>query len=99
MVETPAPTEADLADGGVLLKVLCMSADPYLRGGLKEGTVPRPMAGFVSGRVVASKRVGWEAWVAWARVLAQRGAARQAWPDRAWDVINLGLVRQPPPGK
>lgn len=39
------------------------------------------------------KRVGWEAWVAWTRVLAQRAAQREPWPKEAWAVINLGLVR------
>ena len=42
------------------------------------------------------KRVGWGAWVAWARVLAQRAAVDQPWPASAWDVVNLGLVKQPP---
>ena len=44
---------------------MCMSADPYLRSGCKSeekgGAIPRPMAGFVSGKIVASKREGWAA--------------------------------------
>jgi NADPH:quinone reductase len=36
-----------------------MYIDPYLRGGLKVGEVPRPMSGFVSGIVVASKNPNW----------------------------------------
>ena len=48
-----------------LHKGMCMSADPYLRSGCKSeekgGAIPRPMAGFVSGKIVASKREGWAA--------------------------------------
>ena len=58
---------AALADGGILLRSLVMSVDPYLRGGLKNregllgtgavkgGTGERVMSGFVAGRVEASK--------------------------------------------
>lgn len=65
IVDTPAPTEDALSEGGLLLQVMCMSADPYLRGGLKGetpgglsagGPVPRPMAGFVAGKVLASQK-------------------------------------------
>lgn len=41
-----------------------MSADPYLRSGCKSeekgGAVPRPMAGFVVGSIVASKSPNWK---------------------------------------
>ena len=58
-VESTAPTADDLEEGGFLLKVFAMSADPYLRGGCKTGEVPRPMAGFVAGKVMASKSDKW----------------------------------------
>lgn len=59
-MDSPLPTAADLKEGGILLQILAMSADPYLRSGCKSeangGAVPRPMTGFVSGKVLASKR-------------------------------------------
>lgn len=60
IVETPAPTEDSLVEGDLLLQVMVMSADPYLRPGIKSGEVPRPMSGFVAGRVVTSRKQGWE---------------------------------------
>ena len=61
--ESTMPTPEEVEEGGVLIKVLVMSADPYLRPACKSeakgGPVPRPMAGFVTGRVLSSKRDGW----------------------------------------
>jgi len=56
-------SEVDLGSleaGGIVLRSLVMSVDPYLRGGLKNrnksaGTGERVMSGFVAGRVEASK--------------------------------------------
>jgi len=38
------------------------------------------------------KRLSWEAWVAWARVLA-KGAREESWPDSAIGIVSLGEVR------
>jgi len=38
------------------------------------------------------KRLSWEAWVAWTRVLA-KAARERTWPDTAFGVISLGEVR------
>jgi hypothetical protein len=38
------------------------------------------------------KRLAWEAWVAWARVL-RKGALERAWPDDPFGIISLGEVR------
>lgn len=38
------------------------------------------------------KRMSWEGWVAWARVLVMK-AQERSWPDNAWGILNLGLVR------
>uniref|UniRef100_A0A7N0T3W7 DUF6817 domain-containing protein n=1 Tax=Kalanchoe fedtschenkoi TaxID=63787 RepID=A0A7N0T3W7_KALFE len=38
------------------------------------------------------KRMSWEGWVAWARVLVMK-AREKTWPDHAWGILNLGLVR------
>ncbi|CAH9147167.1 unnamed protein product [Cuscuta epithymum] len=38
------------------------------------------------------KRMSWEGWVSWARVLVMR-ARERSWPENAWGVLNLGLVR------
>ena len=65
IVESTLPTEADLVEGGVLLQVLVMSADPYLRSGCKDeakgGPLPKTMIGFVAGKVLASKRTDFAA--------------------------------------
>jgi hypothetical protein len=38
------------------------------------------------------KRVGWDAWVAWSRVLL-KAARERDWPDTALGIISLGEVR------
>ncbi|KAI3719731.1 hypothetical protein L6452_20635 [Arctium lappa] len=38
------------------------------------------------------KRVSWEGWVAWARVLLIK-AKERSWPNTSWGVISLGLIR------
>eukprot|EP00814_Leptocylindrus_danicus_P010528 CAMPEP_0116049600 /NCGR_PEP_ID=MMETSP0321-20121206/30254_1 /TAXON_ID=163516 /ORGANISM="Leptocylindrus danicus var. danicus, Strain B650" /LENGTH=416 /DNA_ID=CAMNT_0003532043 /DNA_START=45 /DNA_END=1295 /DNA_ORIENTATION=+ len=39
------------------------------------------------------KRLGFEAWVAWTRVLHQRAEEKLPWPKSSWEVINFGLVK------
>ena len=46
-------------DEDLLLSVICMSADPYLRSGCKTGEIPRPMSGFVVGKIIESKNKAW----------------------------------------
>eukprot|EP00035_Acanthoeca_spectabilis_P023443 m.449387 g.449387 ORF g.449387 m.449387 type:complete len:352 (-) comp19811_c0_seq1:71-1126(-) len=64
IVEAPSPTPDTLEEGEVLAAIHVMSADPYLRSGCKSeekgGAVPRPMAGFVVGSIVASKSSNWK---------------------------------------
>lgn len=38
------------------------------------------------------KKMTWEGWIAWARVLLQN-AKEQQWPSHSWGMINLGLVK------
>ncbi|XP_020112821.1 uncharacterized protein LOC109727222 [Ananas comosus] len=38
------------------------------------------------------KRMSWEGWVSWGRVMLMK-AKERSWPDTAWGIINLGLVR------
>lgn len=38
------------------------------------------------------KRMSWEGWVAWARVLVMK-AKEKSWPQTAWGILNLGLVK------
>eukprot|EP00620_Florenciella_sp_RCC1587_P000693 CAMPEP_0182592312 /NCGR_PEP_ID=MMETSP1324-20130603/75655_1 /TAXON_ID=236786 /ORGANISM="Florenciella sp., Strain RCC1587" /LENGTH=74 /DNA_ID=CAMNT_0024809693 /DNA_START=29 /DNA_END=249 /DNA_ORIENTATION=- len=47
IVDSPIPVCGQ--EGDLVLQVMAMSADPYLRGGIKTGEVPRPMTGFVAG--------------------------------------------------
>lgn len=63
-------TPASLADGDIVIKVLAMSVDPYLRGQIKstnlftgaknfEESKASPMRGFIAGKVLASKNPAW----------------------------------------
>eukprot|EP00262_Sarcandra_glabra_P004925 TRINITY_DN16157_c0_g1_i1.p1 TRINITY_DN16157_c0_g1~~TRINITY_DN16157_c0_g1_i1.p1 ORF type:complete len:475 (-),score=72.22 TRINITY_DN16157_c0_g1_i1:56-1336(-) len=38
------------------------------------------------------KRMSWEGWVAWGRVLLMK-AKDKSWPHTSWGILNLGLVR------
>lgn len=38
------------------------------------------------------KRMSWEGWIAWTRVLVMK-AKERTWPDHGWGILNLGLVR------
>lgn len=38
------------------------------------------------------KRVPWQGWIAWARVLLMNSKDR-TWPHTPWGILNLGLVR------
>lgn len=49
----------DVLDGGLLLQVLYMSPDPYMRGGLKTAVAGNKVRGFVCGRVLVSKSPKW----------------------------------------
>ena len=64
LVESAAPTEADVAEGGLLVRLLWLSADPYLRAGFAARGGKRAgdaLAGFVSGEVLASRSAQWRA--------------------------------------
>ena len=52
VIEEAAPTDAP-ASGGLLVKIVYFSVDPYLRGAM--GTVGKPMRGFVAGKVLKVK--------------------------------------------
>lgn len=41
---------------------------------------------------VWDKRMSWDTWLAWSRVCSQMASRGEAWPDKSWSVINLGLV-------
>lgn len=38
------------------------------------------------------KRISWQGWIAWGRVLLMK-AKEKAWPDNPWAILNLGLVK------
>ncbi|KAL9229979.1 hypothetical protein vseg_005383 [Gypsophila vaccaria] len=38
------------------------------------------------------KRMTWEGWIAWARVLLMKSKER-SWPQTSWGILNLGLVK------
>ena len=38
------------------------------------------------------KRMSWEGWVAWCRVLLMK-AKEKSWPNTSWGILNLGLVK------
>jgi NADPH-dependent curcumin reductase CurA len=55
--EEPSPVCKE--DGDVLLQVLAISADPYLRLMVKQGPFPRRLEGYVAGKVVESMSEEW----------------------------------------
>ena len=96
--EKPAPKCA--AEGDILLQVMAMSADPYLRSGCKTGDVPRAMAGFVAGKVVESMNKAWPVGTLMGAHLpfctlqlisAQMLAAVPAWPLKGIEESNVSL--------
>ncbi|KAI5397295.1 uncharacterized protein LOC127091541 [Lathyrus oleraceus] len=38
------------------------------------------------------KRVSWEGWISWTRVLLMK-AKEKSWPNNSWGILNLGLVK------
>ena len=38
------------------------------------------------------KRMSWEGWIAWGRVLLMK-ARERSWPRSSWGIVNLGLVK------
>ncbi|KAL2938990.1 Coatomer subunit epsilon [Bienertia sinuspersici] len=38
------------------------------------------------------KRMSWEGWIAWARVLLMK-SKEKSWPNTSWGILNLGLVK------
>ena len=38
------------------------------------------------------KRMTWEGWIAWNRVLLMK-AKERSWPNTSWGILNLGLVK------
>ncbi|XP_074274156.1 uncharacterized protein LOC141597948 [Silene latifolia] len=38
------------------------------------------------------KRMSWEGWIAWVRVLLMK-SKEKSWPQTSWGILNLGLVR------
>ena len=47
-------------DGSMLVQILVMSADPYMRGGIKTAEDSSVMSGFVAGKVIDSKHPDWD---------------------------------------
>eukprot|EP00746_Dinoflagellata_sp_MGD_P144580 gnl/MRDRNA2_/MRDRNA2_77294_c0_seq2.p1 gnl/MRDRNA2_/MRDRNA2_77294_c0~~gnl/MRDRNA2_/MRDRNA2_77294_c0_seq2.p1 ORF type:complete len:455 (+),score=103.45 gnl/MRDRNA2_/MRDRNA2_77294_c0_seq2:82-1446(+) len=58
IVETPI---GEVPEGGLLLEVVCMSADPYMRSRIKSASDAKagPISGYVSGRILESKSPKW----------------------------------------
>ena len=64
LAEAAAPTAADVAPGGLLVRLLVLSADPYLRSGFAARGGRKPgdaLSGFVAGEVLASRAPQWAA--------------------------------------
>ncbi|XP_052204875.1 uncharacterized protein LOC127809806 isoform X2 [Diospyros lotus] len=38
------------------------------------------------------KRMSWQGWIAWARVLLMKATVDKSWPHTSWGILNLGLV-------
>lgn len=58
-----------------------------------EKAADRAIELFVQWGTNWDKRVSFEAWMAWTRVLSQHAEDKTPWHNNSWGVINLGLVR------
>ena len=66
VTEAPAPTAADVPEGGVLVAARYVSADPYQRSAMRADRpgakqVGEALTGFLSGVVLASRNAAWAA--------------------------------------
>lgn len=50
----------ELTEGGIEVQLLVVSADPYMRGGMKRAKPGSPIAGFVACKVIASKNADYK---------------------------------------
>lgn len=57
-----------------------------------EGEASRGMCLLLEWGTNWDKRISWEGWVAWSRVLHNK-AQEKVWPQTAWGILNLGLVK------
>jgi tetratricopeptide (TPR) repeat protein len=79
-----------LAEPHTLLAQLYLVKSDFERAGK---AAERALELFVQWGTNWDKRVSYEAWIAWTRVLALHAADKTPWHKNSWKVINLGLVR------
>ncbi|GKC34086.1 tetratricopeptide-like helical domain-containing protein [Tanacetum coccineum] len=92
---------------GEEMLVKCIELNPYVgephvllgqfylsRGRFDEGEseVEKGLSLLLEWGSAWDKRISWEGWVAWCRVLLNK-AKEKDWPQTAWGVINLGHVK------
>ncbi|CAI0415333.1 unnamed protein product [Linum tenue] len=80
---------------GVVGEPRVVLAQVYLSGGRFEEAEREAAIGLrliLEWGSAWDKRVSWEGWVAWARILLMK-AKEKFWPNTAWGVSSLGLVR------
>ncbi|CAL1374943.1 unnamed protein product [Linum trigynum] len=80
---------------GVVGEPRVVLAQVYLSGGRFEEAEREAAIGLkliLEWGSAWDKRMSWEGWVAWARILLMK-AKEKFWPNTAWGVSNLGLVR------
>ncbi|KAL8227774.1 hypothetical protein R6Q57_015358 [Mikania cordata] len=88
---------------GEELLVKCIEMNPFVgephvllsqfyvsRGRFEEGEVGLGL--LLEWGCAWDKRVPWEGWVAWCRVLVSK-AKERSWPHTSWGIISLGLVK------
>ena len=64
IIDTVINSETDIPIGGILVEILVVSADPYLRGTIRSKSVFKPddiIAGFVAGKVLKTNQA--ENWI------------------------------------
>ena len=95
-------TSSDLIEDQVLVQLLCLSADPYMRSGLKTNPENSTIGGFVSGKVLSSKNKDWkenDLFGAWLPFTTVQIVDLKKTPFGMWnltdilteDTINLGV--------
>ncbi|KAK1380538.1 Tetratricopeptide repeat protein like [Heracleum sosnowskyi] len=72
----------------VVLAQLCLSQGRYEEA---EKEAEKGLTLLLEWGSPWDKRMSWEGWIAWARVLLMK-AKEKSWPQTSWGILNLGLV-------
>ncbi|KAK4761213.1 hypothetical protein SAY87_006106 [Trapa incisa] len=74
------------------LLLRCIERNPFGRFKEAEREASRGLRLLLEWGSPWDKRIPWDGWVSWARVLRMK-AKEKAWPKEAWSLFRLGVLR------